>query len=99
MIRESRAYKYALKCVNDSSFKETLNKDKLKFDYTIKKECTSEEANSWWNNYNGSKPPYKPNTKVYEVKLKRDTSFVRVYNGNESQMKGGWVMDKKALKD
>lgn len=59
---------------------------------TIKK-VTAEETNSWWKNVMGyDNPPYKPGTIVEEIKLTKDTTFVRVYDGEVSGMYGGWVM-------
>ena len=46
-------------------------------------------------NYND---PYKPGTTVQELELKEDTTFVRVYDKENSSMKGNWVMEEKDVK-
>ena len=57
------------------------------------RKVTAEETNSWWKNVMGyDNPPYKPGTMVEEIKLTKDTTFVRVYDGKVSGMYGGWVM-------
>jgi len=50
-------------------------------------------ANKWWKNNMGyENSPYKPGTVVNEVKLSKDTKFVRVYDGDVSGQFGGWLM-------
>lgn len=61
--------------------------------FTTIRKVTAEETNSWWKNVMGyDNPPYKPGTMVEEIKLTKDTTFVRVYDGEVSGMYGGWVM-------
>ncbi len=68
-------------------------------DFTTIKKVTAEETNSWWKNVMGySNPPYKPGTMVEEIKLEKDTTFVRVYDGKVSGMYGGWVMKAEDIK-
>jgi len=60
---------------------------------TVVKETTGDEANQWWKEeMNYDQPPYLPHSKVQHVKLEEDTTFVRVYDGENSGMYGGWVM-------
>ena len=61
--------------------------------FTILRKVTAEETNSWWKNVMGyDNPPYKPGTIVKEIELTKDSTFVRVYDGEVSGMYGGWVM-------
>lgn len=61
--------------------------------FTTIRKVTAEETNSWWKNVMGyDNPPYKPGTMVEKIKLTKDTTFVRVYDGEVSGMYGGWVM-------
>lgn len=56
-------------------------------------ETTAEEVNAWWKDSMGyDQPPYKPGTKVKEIELTESTTFVRVYDGENSTMYGGWMM-------
>ena len=61
--------------------------------FTTLRKVTAEETNSWWKNVMGyDNPPYKPGTIVKEIELTKDSTFVRVYDGEVSGMYGGWVM-------
>ncbi len=61
--------------------------------FTTLRKVTAEEINSWWKNVMGyDNPPYKPGTIVKEIELTKDSTFVRVYDGEVSGMYGGWVM-------
>ncbi len=61
--------------------------------FTTLRKVTLEETNSWWKNVMGyDNPPYKPGTIVKEIELTKDSTFVRVYDGEVSRMYGGWVM-------
>ncbi|MEB3751169.1 hypothetical protein [Geobacillus icigianus] len=59
---------------------------------------SAESANDWWASRGYTKPPYAENTVVQEIKLKEDTIFVRVYDGENSKMYGGWVMRAEDIK-
>ncbi len=60
---------------------------------TVVKETTAEETNAWWHEeMNYDKDPYLAGSKVQHVRLEEDTKFVRVYDGKNSGMKGGWMM-------
>ena len=43
-------------------------------------------------------PPYTPKTVVQDITLDCDTIFVRVYDGNISGLRGGWVMCAEDIK-
>ncbi|MGI5892839.1 MAG: hypothetical protein ACOX7H_08975, partial [Bacillota bacterium] len=61
-------------------------------------ERSADEVNNWWKIEKGyDKPPYKPGTVVQEVELKETTTFVRVYDDENSFQKGGWVMKKEDI--
>ena len=81
-------------CNFDTEVSEKLSKGVSKADnFTTIRKVTAEETNSWWKNVMGyDNPPYKPGTMVEEIKLTKDTTFVRVYDGEVSGMYGGWVM-------
>ena len=65
-----------------------------KSDYSkVIKESTAEETNKWWKDVMGYDPPYTPGTVTKEIELVSNKKFVRVYDGTNSKMYGGWVMD------
>ena len=53
---------------------------------------SAESVNDWWEERRYENPPYKPGMMVSEITLAEDTQFVRVYDGEVSDMYGGWVM-------
>ena len=60
---------------------------------TVVQETSGHAANKWWQEeMNYENPPYLPDSKVQHIKLEEDTNFVRVYDGQHSGMRGGWVM-------
>lgn len=60
---------------------------------TVMDETTGDEVNKWWRDeMNYPNPPYLPKSKVQHIKLDEDTKFVRVYDGENSGMYGGWIM-------
>lgn len=60
---------------------------------TVLDETTGDEVNKWWRDeMNYPNPPYLPKSKVQHIKLDEDTKFVRVYDGENSGMYGGWIM-------
>jgi hypothetical protein len=60
---------------------------------------SAESTNTWWKDTMGyNHPPYKPGTIVNEFELARNTTFVRVYDGDVSGMYGGWVMRAEDIK-
>ncbi|WP_353854288.1 T7SS effector LXG polymorphic toxin [Bacillus sp. Bos-x628] len=66
----------------------------------VEREVSAEEVNKWWNDEMGyNQPPYKPGTIVKELKLTKPTTFVRVYDGENSKMYGGWFMKLEDIKD
>lgn len=46
----------------------------------------------------GYKSPYKEKTVVQNITLTEDTKFVRVYDGVNSNLEGGWVMRAEDIK-
>jgi len=65
---------------------------------TVVEETSGHAANKWWQEeMNYENPPYLPDSKVQHIKLEEDTKFVRVYDGQHSGMRGGWVMKAKDI--
>ena len=62
-------------------------KDKVK----INQYQSAESVNDLWE-ARGYKSPYKEKTVVQNITLTEDTKFVRVYDGVNSNLEGGWVM-------
>ena len=69
-------------------------KDKVK----LNQYQSAESVNDWWANNGYDRPPYTPKTVVQEITLDCDTIFVRVYDGNISGLRGGWVMCAEDIK-
>ena len=69
-------------------------KDKVK----LKQYQSAESVNDWWANNGYDRPPYTPKTVVQDITLDCDTIFVRVYDGNISGLRGGWVMCAEDIK-
>ncbi|MFC6335078.1 hypothetical protein ACFP56_20800, partial [Paenibacillus septentrionalis] len=56
-------------------------------------ETSAEDVNKWWKEEMAySEPPYKPGTLVQEIELTEKSTFVRVYDGENSGIYGGWFM-------
>ena len=68
-------------------------KDKVK----INQYQSAESVNDWWE-ARGYKSPYKEKTVVQNITLTEDTKFVRVYDGVNSNLEGGWVMRAEDIK-
>ena len=68
-------------------------KDKVK----INQYQSAESVNAWWE-ARGYKSPYKEKTVVQNITLTEDTKFVRVYDGVNSNLEGGWVMRAEDVK-
>ena len=68
-------------------------KDKVK----INQYQSAESVNAWWE-ARGYKSPYKEKTVVQNITLTEDTKFVRVYDGVNSNLEGGWVMRAEDIK-
>ncbi|EAG3548936.1 hypothetical protein [Listeria monocytogenes] len=64
----------------------------------VNKYESAETVNSWWKKQGYEHPPYTPKTVVQEIKLLEDTKFVRVYDGVDSGLYGGWVMRAEDIK-
>ncbi len=65
---------------------------------TVVRETTGDETNKWWQEVmDYDNPPYLPKSKVQEIQLEEDTTFCRVYDGENSGMTGGWVMKKSDI--
>ena len=69
-------------------------KDKVK----LNQYQSAESVNDWWANNGYDRPPYTPKTVVQDIILDCDTIFVRVYDGNISGLRGGWVMCAEDIK-
>ena len=69
-------------------------KDKVK----LNQYQSAESVNDWWANNGYDRPPYTPKTVVQDITLDCDTIFVRVYDGNISGLRGGWVMCAEDIK-
>ncbi|MGT2866975.1 hypothetical protein [Streptococcus fryi] len=61
-------------------------------DIIVKESVPSEEVNTWWAMQGYTEPPYTPKTSVQLIELVNDTKFVRVYDGENSALYGGWLM-------
>ena len=68
-------------------------KDKVK----VNQYQSAESVNSWWE-ARGYNAPYKEKTVVQNITLTEDTKFVRVYDGVNSNLEGGWVMRAEDIK-
>lgn len=68
-------------------------KDKAK----INQYQSAESVNVWWE-ARGYESPYKEKTVVQNITLTEDTKFVRVYDGINSNLEGGWVMRAEDIK-
>ena len=68
-------------------------KDKVK----VNQYQSAESVNDWWE-ARGYKLPYKEKTVVQNITLMEDTKFVRVYDGVNSNLEGGWVMRAEDIK-
>ena len=68
-------------------------KDKVK----INQYQSAESVNAWWE-ARGYKSPYKEKTVVQDITLTEDKKFVRVYDGVNSNLEGGWVMRAEDIK-
>ena len=67
-------------------------------DGKVTKVSTAKAVNDWWKKTKGyENAPYKPGTKVYDVKLSENKKYVRVYDGKTSKKHGGWVMEAKDI--
>ena len=69
-------------------------KDKVK----LNQYQSAESVNDWWANNGYDRQPYTPKTVVQDITLDCDTIFVRVYDGNISGLRGGWVMCAEDIK-
>ena len=69
-------------------------KDKVK----INQYQSAENVNDWWADNGYDRPPYTPKTVVQDITLGSDTIFVRVYDGDISGLRGGWVMRAEDIK-
>ena len=70
----------------------------LKNKVDIKQYHSAESVNEWWSKQGYDNPPYTEKTVVQEITLKEDITFVRVYDGENSGMYGGWVMNANDIR-
>ena len=69
----------------------------LKGKVKINQYQSAESVNDWWE-ARGYKSPYKEKTVVQNITLTEDVKFVRVYDGVNSNLEGGWVMRTEDIK-
>ena len=69
----------------------------LKDKVTINKYQSAENVNDWWK-ARGYNAPYKEKTIVQNITLTEDTKFVRVYDGINSSLEGGWVISPEDIR-
>ena len=60
--------------------------------YTRRKVVTAESRNAVWQTRGYTKPPYKANTPVIELKTGQQTKFVRVGTTLDERADGSWIM-------
>ena len=78
---------------------ERLSQSTLADNINVVKTVQADEVNTWWKTEMGyDNPPYKPGTSVDIISLKRETTFVRVYDGEVSGQFGGWLMNLDDIK-
>lgn len=65
---------------------------------SINKHEHSESVNQWWSDQDYDEPPYLPGTIVQDIHLLDSHTFVRVYDGENSKLYGGWVMKPADVK-
>ncbi|MBF2614698.1 ribonuclease YeeF family protein [Listeria welshimeri] len=70
----------------------------MKNNIKVNKYESAESVNNWWKIQGYNQPPYTPKTIVQEITLLEDTKLVRVYDGVESGLYGGWVMRAEDIK-
>jgi predicted ribonuclease toxin of YeeF-YezG toxin-antitoxin module len=71
---------------------------KLKKIVKINRYESSASVNEWWKKRGYSYPPYSKKTVVQDITLQANHKFVRVYDGETSGLKGGWVMDVEDIR-
>ncbi|AIS58571.1 Bacillus transposase protein [Listeria ivanovii subsp. londoniensis] len=71
----------------------------LKSNVKVNKYESAESANNWWKVEKGyDNPPYTSKTVVQDISLLSDETFVRVYDGDVSGLKGGWLMKPEDIR-
>ncbi|MFB5348922.1 hypothetical protein [Enterococcus faecalis] len=70
----------------------------MKNNVKVNKYESAESINNWWKNQGYDQPPYTSKTVVQDLDLLADTKFVRVYDGTNSKLHGGWLMEVEAIK-
>ncbi len=81
VLKNSKGYQY---------FDDQLGSLKNRID--IKKYESAESVNNWWSEKGYASPPYTPKTVIQDITLKKPEKFVRVYDKENSGLKGGWLM-------
>ena len=78
---------------------ERLSQSTLADNINVVQTVQADEVNTWRKTEMGyDNPPYKPGTSVDIISLKRETTFVRVYDGEVSGQFGGWLMNLDDIK-
>lgn len=71
----------------------------MKNNVKINKYESAESVNDWWKVEKGyENPPYTSKTVVQDIHTLSDETFVRVYDGDVSGLKGGWLMKADDVK-
>jgi hypothetical protein len=66
---------------------------------TSKVKKSAEAINEYLKKFGYDKPPYKPSTPVYQIKLAEKTTFYKVYDVNINNIKGQFVMKLEDIVD
>jgi hypothetical protein len=71
----------------------------MKNNVKINRYESAESVNDWWKVKKGyENPPYTSKTVVQDIHTLSDETFVRVYDGDVSGLKGGWLMKADDIK-
>jgi hypothetical protein len=70
----------------------------LKGKVEIKQYQSAENVNEFWAKQGYDQAPYTPKTVVQDITLLEEGKFVRVYDGTNSKLHGGWLMKSEDVK-
>lgn len=84
---------------NEGTNREGAEEVSGNINYKTISQTPAEDVNKWWKDEMGySQPPYKPGTVTQEIELTQKTTLVRVYDGENAGMYGGWFMKAEDIK-